>query len=76
VGRSSATPHVKLVDESYSLPRLEWYKLFCGDEFTGEVLATFQLLEVCVLNSFSFCLGCFFCIFLSCYGLDDRGSRV
>jgi hypothetical protein len=41
---------VKLIEESYSQPRLEWHRLYIGDEFTGEILATFQLIEVCVEN--------------------------
>ncbi|KDR12334.1 otoferlin-like [Zootermopsis nevadensis] len=46
VGLTTAKPHVQLVGEEYNKPRLEWYKLLNGDEFTGEILAAFQLFEL------------------------------
>jgi hypothetical protein len=61
VGRSTATPHVQLAGEPYTQPRLEWFKLFNGDDLNGEILATFHLFEVGVLKIFLSLL----CLFLS-----------
>lgn len=53
IGRTIAKPHVKLIDEAYSKPNfppcLEWYELTRGPDHAGELLATFELLEV-ILN--------------------------
>jgi hypothetical protein len=57
VGRATASPQVKLLEESYSPPRLERYSLFDGDEFGGEILAAFHLLEVRLLKNLSFLVG-------------------
>ncbi|XP_047105001.1 otoferlin-like [Schistocerca piceifrons] len=50
IGRTVARPHVKLVDEPYSKPNfppsLEWYELMRGPDHAGELLATFELLEL------------------------------
>lgn len=50
LGRTVAKPHVKLAEEPYSKPNfppsLEWYDIHRGSEHAGELLATFELLEV------------------------------
>jgi hypothetical protein len=57
VGRATASPQVKLLEDSYRPPRLERYSLFNGDEFEGEMLAAFHLLEVRFLKNLSFLFG-------------------
>jgi hypothetical protein len=64
VGRATASPQVKLLEESYSPPLLERYSLFKGEEFAGEILATFHLLEVRLLKNSSFLVGFSVCIYL------------
>jgi hypothetical protein len=50
IGRTVAKPHVKLAEEPYSKPHfppsLEWYELTRGPDHAGELLATFELLQV------------------------------
>lgn len=50
IGRALAKPHVKLRDETYSKPRfppsLEWFDITRGTDHAGELLATFELLEL------------------------------
>lgn len=50
IGRGMAKPHVKLVEESYSKPKfppsLEWFDISRGTDRAGELLATFELLEI------------------------------
>ncbi|XP_050361136.1 otoferlin-like [Nymphalis io] len=50
IGRTVARPHVKDFSEIYEspqlLPKLEWYEITRGDDRAGELLATFELLEV------------------------------
>ncbi|CAH0768231.1 unnamed protein product [Bemisia tabaci] len=50
IGRAIAKPHVKLLEEPYSKPNfppsLEWYEIHRGLEQAGELLATFELLEL------------------------------
>jgi hypothetical protein len=45
-----AKPHVKLAEEAYAKPHfppsLEWYELTRGPDHAGELLATFELLQV------------------------------
>lgn len=45
-----ARPHVKLAAEPYVKPEfppsLEWWEIHRGSEHAGELLATFELLEV------------------------------
>lgn len=50
IGRTMAKPHVKLFDVPYTKPKfpppLEWYQITRGSENAGELLATFELLEL------------------------------
>ncbi|CAM1319906.1 FER1L6 (predicted) [Pycnogonum litorale] len=50
IGRALAKPHVKLSDDKYDKPsfppQLEWFELYRGGEYAGELLATFELLQV------------------------------
>ncbi|KAK3919848.1 Otoferlin, partial [Frankliniella fusca] len=50
IGRAMAKPHVKMLDEAYAKPEfppsLEWYEISRGPDHAGELLATFELLEV------------------------------
>nr|CAD7258972.1 unnamed protein product [Timema shepardi] len=50
IGRTIARPHVKLLEEAYSKPEfppsLEWYELTRGPDHAGELLATFELLQL------------------------------
>ncbi|XP_065213777.1 otoferlin-like isoform X2 [Planococcus citri] len=50
LGRTTARPHVKLSDEPYMKPNfppsLEWYDIHRGNEHAGELLATFELLQI------------------------------
>lgn len=50
IGRAIAKPHVKLAEESYSKPNfppfLEWFDISRGTDRAGELLATFELLEI------------------------------
>ncbi|KAI4470846.1 fer-1-like [Holotrichia oblita] len=50
IGRAMAKPHVKLAEESYSKPKfppsLEWFDISRGTDRAGELLATFELLEI------------------------------
>ncbi|CAL4086030.1 unnamed protein product, partial [Meganyctiphanes norvegica] len=45
IGRTLARPHVKLRDETYIQPHLEWHDLFRGSQQAGELLASFELLQ-------------------------------
>ena len=47
IGRALARPHIKLRDDPYGRPHLEWHDLFRGTDHAGELLATFELLQVC-----------------------------
>ncbi|KAF0293526.1 Otoferlin [Amphibalanus amphitrite] len=51
IGRTMARPHLKLLDEPYERPRfpppLEWHQLVRGTEAAGDLLAVFELLQVC-----------------------------
>ncbi|KAJ9592735.1 hypothetical protein L9F63_015615, partial [Diploptera punctata] len=46
VGRTTARPHMKLAEQTYYIPQLQWYQLHIGNKITGEILATFELLQV------------------------------
>ncbi|GBP13606.1 Otoferlin [Eumeta japonica] len=50
IGRTIAKPHVKAFEEPYERPHfppsLEWYEITRGDDRAGELLATFELLEI------------------------------
>ncbi|XP_050710389.1 otoferlin-like isoform X3 [Eriocheir sinensis] len=45
IGRALARPHIKLRDDPYQRPHLEWHDLFRGTDHAGELLATFELLQ-------------------------------
>ncbi|CAH0716714.1 unnamed protein product, partial [Brenthis ino] len=50
IGRTLAKPHVKAFEDPYERPQfppsLEWYEITRGDDRAGELLATFELLEI------------------------------
>lgn len=46
IGRALARPHIKLREEVYQRPHLEWHDLYRGTDHAGELLATFELLQV------------------------------
>ncbi|XP_069175829.1 otoferlin isoform X3 [Procambarus clarkii] len=45
IGRALARPHVKLREEPYERPHLQWHDLYRGTDHAGELLATFELLQ-------------------------------
>ena len=50
IGRAFAKPVVKMSKEAYELPRfppkLDWYQAYRGSNKSGEILASFELLQV------------------------------
>lgn len=50
IGRTLAKPRIKAYEDvqrgSQNLPTLEWYEIRRGDDRAGELLATFELLEI------------------------------
>ncbi|CAG4962252.1 unnamed protein product [Parnassius apollo] len=50
IGRTLAKPAIKAFEDSYKRPQfppsLEWYEITRGDDRAGELLATFELLEI------------------------------
>ncbi|XP_053624309.1 otoferlin-like isoform X2 [Plodia interpunctella] len=50
IGRALARPHVKAFEDTYDRPTcppsLEWHEVSRGDDRAGELLATFELLEI------------------------------
>ncbi|XP_047040376.1 otoferlin-like [Helicoverpa zea] len=50
IGRTLAKPRIKTYEDvqggSQTLPSLEWYEITRGDDRAGELLATFELLEI------------------------------
>ncbi|CAB3259049.1 unnamed protein product [Arctia plantaginis] len=50
IGRTLAKPHVKAFEDTHNRPQhppsLEWYEITRGDDRAGELLATFELLEI------------------------------
>lgn len=46
IGRTIGRPRVKLRDEAYIIPTLEWFDIVRGPDGAGELLAAFELLEV------------------------------
>lgn len=50
IGRTLAKPHVKLAEDPYCKPKfppsLDWYEITRGPDRAGELLATFELLEI------------------------------
>nr|XP_056700148.1 fer-1-like protein 4 [Euleptes europaea] len=46
LGRAFATPQVKLVDEPYSKPGLQFFDIYKGHRAAGELIAVFELIEL------------------------------
>uniref|UniRef100_A0A8C0G969 C2 domain-containing protein n=1 Tax=Chelonoidis abingdonii TaxID=106734 RepID=A0A8C0G969_CHEAB len=46
LGRAFATPQVKLVDEPYCKPALQFFDIYKGAKAAGELIATFELIEL------------------------------
>ncbi|XP_032054281.1 fer-1-like protein 4 [Aythya fuligula] len=46
LGQAFAVPHVKLVDEPYSKPDLQFFDVYKGTKAAGELIATFELIEL------------------------------
>ncbi|XP_040431298.1 fer-1-like protein 4 [Cygnus olor] len=46
LGQAFAVPHVKLVDEPYSKPALQFFDFYKGTKAAGELIATFELIEL------------------------------
>lgn len=55
MGRTFAKPVVKMADEHYGPPRfppqLEYYQIYRGNCCAGEMLAAFELLQVCLADT-------------------------
>jgi len=45
LGRCTATPQVKLVEESYNPAQLDWFDVYRGIMKAGQLLGCFELLE-------------------------------
>lgn len=45
IGRAIARPKVKLKENPYKTPSLEWFEIFRGTDNAGELLAAFEMLE-------------------------------
>lgn len=46
IGRAVAKPKVKLRENAYTTPTLEWFSIFRGSENAGELLAALEMLEL------------------------------
>ncbi|NWR56648.1 FR1L4 protein, partial [Bucorvus abyssinicus] len=46
LGQAFAVPQVKLVDEPYSKPALQFFDFYKGTKAAGELIATFELIEL------------------------------
>ncbi|XP_039959454.1 otoferlin-like [Bactrocera tryoni] len=46
IGRAIAKPRVKLRENPYTTPTLEWFDIIRGHENAGELLAAFEMLEI------------------------------
>ncbi|KAL9883742.1 otoferlin-like isoform 3-T8 [Glossina fuscipes fuscipes] len=46
IGRAIAKPRVKLRENPYTTPALEWFDIIRGSENAGELLAAFEMLEI------------------------------
>uniref|UniRef100_A0A8C4XP85 Fer-1 like family member 6 n=1 Tax=Falco tinnunculus TaxID=100819 RepID=A0A8C4XP85_FALTI len=46
IGSTVATPVVRLADQNYEPPKLSYHPLHCGNISGGDLLATFELLEI------------------------------
>lgn len=53
IGRTIAKPLVKMTSEKYEKkfpPQLDWYQVYRGSMKAGELLASFELLQVGYMN--------------------------
>ncbi|XP_064888726.1 fer-1-like protein 4 isoform X4 [Columba livia] len=46
LGQAFAVPHVKLVDEPYTTPPLQFFNFYKGTKAAGELIAAFELIEL------------------------------
>lgn len=46
LGRALAAPRVKLIEDPYQRPELQFFPLRKGPQGAGEVIATFELIEL------------------------------
>lgn len=46
LGQAFAVPQVKLVDEPYSKPALQFFDFYKGSKAVGELIAAFELIEL------------------------------
>lgn len=46
LGRAFAAPRVKLIEDPYQRPELQFFPLRKGPQAAGEVIATFELIEL------------------------------
>lgn len=46
IGRAIAKPKVKLKENPYKTPTLEWFEIIRGTDNAGELLAAFEMLEI------------------------------
>ncbi|KAM7122061.1 fer-1-like protein 6 [Ciconia maguari] len=46
IGSTVAAPVVRLADQNYEPPKLSYHPVYCGDLSGGDLLATFELLEI------------------------------
>ncbi|XP_029468634.1 fer-1-like protein 4 [Rhinatrema bivittatum] len=46
LGRAFAVPNIKLVDDPYNQPALQFFDIYKGQVAAGELLATFELIEL------------------------------
>lgn len=46
IGRAFARAYVRFQDQLYSVPQLQWFDVRRGDEQAGQLLATFELLQL------------------------------
>ena len=47
LGRAIGKPNVLLCEEDYKAPSLEWFQIYRGTDEAGELLAAFEMFEVC-----------------------------
>lgn len=46
IGRAIAKPNIKLKENAYMTPSLEWFEITRGVDGAGELLAAFEMLEI------------------------------
>ena len=46
IGRAIAKPRIKLKENSYTTPTLEWFEITRGLDNAGELLAAFEMIEL------------------------------